>query len=402
MRILLVKPKWFVEAGHYLYFRNVRFSQLSLGILAALSDGHDVRIVDGDWDSIPLEASFDLVGISTVTFSSERAYELAKHFRHNGAQVVLGGVHASIMSAECIPNANSVVIGEAEYVWKDVLKDAEKRTLKPVYLALRPTEMSDVPFPRRDLLGENSWFACIQATRGCPNSCKYCYLPYTPWSLFRKRPVELVAEEVQRLKQKVVFIVDDNIFADREYVLSLFRVLSTKRKSFAIQAPTTIGQDEELLDLMAEAGFVSVLIGFQSVNRSSLKWACLQHNRVEDYETLTERIHARGMMITGFFIFGFDTDDPGTFERTVEMIRRIRLDTVYLYILTPYPGTTFYSQLEKEGRLLTGKRRSHFGWSRAVFLPKNMSPEALENGVQTMAEKLSAMGIECSVARVTE
>ena len=152
MRILLIKPKWFVHGGQYRYLENLRFTPLSLSILAALSDGHEVRIVDGDWQAIPSDDAFDLVGISVTTFTSERAYELARKFRERGSKVVLGGVHPSIMPEECLEHVDSVVVGEAEYVWKDILRDAEKGALERVYRAESPTNMDDVPFPRRDLL----------------------------------------------------------------------------------------------------------------------------------------------------------------------------------------------------------------------------------------------------------
>jgi radical SAM superfamily enzyme YgiQ (UPF0313 family) len=248
--------------------------------------------------------------------------------------------------------------------------------------------MNDVPFPRRDLLAEPSWFACIEATRGCPNACRYCYLPSVPWRAFRKRAPERVSEELRRLKQKLVFFVDDNLFADRDYALNLFRTVAGHRKTFAIQAPATLGSDEELLDAMAEAGCFNVQIGFQSFNARSLQWASVAHNRVEEYQTLVERLHARGILVTGFFIFGFDTDALSTFDRTLEMIKQVQVDDANLYILTPYPGTALYVQLQSEGRLLPEKRRTQFGWSHAVFQPKQMSPEELERGVQRMYDAL--------------
>jgi len=388
MRILLVKPRWFVHGGHYRYLEHVRFTPLSLGILATLSEGHDVRIVDGDWDPMPVGERFDLVGITTTTFTSERAYALGKEFARSGAKVVLGGVHPTIMPDECLANADSVVVGEAEYVWKDLLGDAEKGRLQRVYSAPRPTDMNDVPFPRRDLLAEPSWFACLQATRGCPNSCRYCYLPSVPWRAFRKRSAELVSEELRRLTQRLVFFVDDNLFADRDYAMALFRAVAARKKTFSIQAPTTIGRDEELLDAMTDAGCFNVQIGFQSFNASSLHWASVDHNRVDEYETLVERLHERGILATGFFMFGFDTDDSKTFDHTVEMIKRLNLDEAHLYILTPYPGTALYAQLESEGRLLPDKRRTQYGWAHAVFRPKQMTAEELERGVQRAYDRL--------------
>ena len=388
MRILLVKPRWFVHGGQYRYLERVRFTPLSLGILAALSDGHEVKIADGDWQAIPSGQGFDLVGITSTTFTSERAYDLAREFRRQGAKVVLGGVHPSILPEECLDHADSVVVGEAEYVWPDVLRDAEKGALARVYRSERTTDMNDVPFPCRTLLDEPSWLACVQATRGCPNSCRYCYLPSTPWGEYRKRDVELVAEEVRSLKQKILFLVDDNLFADRDYAVRLFRALAPLRKSWAIQSPTTISDDDELLDAMAEAGCFNVQVGFQSFNRNSLEWASVEHNRIEKYQGLVRKLHDRKILITGFFMFGFDTDGPDVFQATVELAKVIDIDDANLYILTPYPGTPIYAMFQREGRLLEKTRRTQFGWSHAVFRPKQMTHEELERGVQQAYDML--------------
>jgi radical SAM superfamily enzyme YgiQ (UPF0313 family) len=388
MRILLIKPQWFVHEGPYRYLEHVRFTPLSLGILAALSDGHDVRILDGDWDAIPAEERFDLVGITATTFTSERVYGLAEQFARNGAKVILGGVHPTLLPKECLEHAHAVVVGEAEYLWKTILQDAESGHLERVYTAPFPTDMNDVPFPRRDLLTEPTWFACLQATRGCPNACRYCYLPSMPWHGYRKRAPELVGEELHRLKQKMVFFVDDNLFADRAYAMRIFRTVSAYRKTFAVQMPTNVGSDEELLDAMAQAGCFNVQVGFQSANPQSLEWAHVAHNRVENYRALVARLHARGILVTGFFILGFDTDDLDSFDRTTRMIRHIEVDEAHLYILTPYPGTSLYAQLGQEGRLLPAGR-NRFGWDHAVFQPKLMTGEQLEQGVQRMYDDLN-------------
>ena len=387
MRILLVKPRWFVHGGQYRYLENVRFTPLSLGILAALSEGHEVKIVDGDWQAIPSGDGFNLIGINVTTFTSERVYDLVREFNKRGAKVILGGVHPSILPEECLNHADSVVVGEAEYVWKDVLRDAEKGCLERLYRSERPTHMNDVPFPRRDLLDEPSWFACVQATRGCPNSCRYCYLPSTPWREYRRRAVELVVEEIRSLRQKLFFFVDDNLFADRDYALRLFNAIIPLKKSWAIQVPATI-EDDELLDAMAEAGCFNVQVGFQSFNKTSLKWASVKHNRVEKYRDLVGKLHERKIIVTGFFMFGFDTDGPDVFDATVELAKVIDIDDANLYILTPYPGTPLYARFQREGRLLEGTRRTQFGWSHAVFHPKQMTPEELERGVQRAYDML--------------
>ena len=389
MKILLVKPKWFVKGGLYRPLEDIKFTPLSLGILAELSPGHDVSVVDGDWDAIPFGEGFDLVGITVSTFTSERAYAMAERFRGNGARVVMGGPHPSLLPEECLAHADAVVVGEGEYVWGDILRDAAAGGLKKIYKSDRPTEMKDVPLPRRELLRDEGWMACVQATRGCPNKCLYCYLPEVPWHVYRKRDVESVYEEIRGIRQKVVYFVDDNLFADPGYVRALFERLAPLKKLYSIQAPTTIGKDAAMVEVMARAGCFHVQMGFQTSNPDSLKWAGIDHNHVEDYKRTVELLHKHKILVTGFLMMGFDTDKRDVFERTVRMVREIELDDANLYILTPYPGTKIHAQFKREGRLLEGKPRLNFGWANAVFQPKNMSPEELEEGVQGAIRELS-------------
>jgi len=386
VRILLVKPKWFVTGGVYRYLEGVRFTPLHLGILAALAGehdgGHDVRCVDGDWQPIPYDEKFDLVGITTTTFTSERAYEIARRFRSTGAKVVLGGVHASLLPEECLEHADAVVVGEAEEVWPLVLEDAARGKLGGVYRAEAPVDLAKVPFPRRELLGETRWLACVQATRGCPNTCRYCYLPNVPWGGFRKRPMDRVLEEIASLRQRLLFLVDDNIFADRDYALSLFRKMKALGKTWAVQMPTNVASDDEMLDTMADSGCFNVQVGFQTFNPRSLDWADIRQNRVEKYTEVVERLQARGMLVTAFLMFGFDHDDARIFGETVRAVKKLDLDEAHLYILTPYPGTALHRKFRDEGRLLPGKSRSAFGWNEATFRPALMSPEVLNRGVE--------------------
>jgi len=382
VRILLVKPKWFVRGGVYRYLEGIRFTSLHLGVLAALSDGHDVRCVDGDWEAIPYDEEYDLVGITVTTFTSEQVYRIAERFRSKGAQVVLGGVHASLLPEECLEHAEAVVVGEAEDVWPQVLEDAERRELKGIYRAEKPVDMATVPFPKRELLNESPWFACIQATRGCPNKCRYCYLPCVPWGAFRKRPIEKVLEEIRGMPQRILFFVDDNLFADREYALTLFKELKAYNKTWSVQMPTNVARDDEMLDVMAESGCFNAQVGFQTVNPASLGWADVRQNKIDNYADVIERLHKRDILVGGFFIFGFDHDDERIFPETVRVVKEIDLDDAHLYILTPYPGTPMYDAFREEGRLLPGKSRSAFGWSEATFQPALMSPRTLERGVE--------------------
>ncbi len=382
MKILLVKPKWNIGYGQVRYGKGVRFPTLALGIIAALSEDHDVEVVDANWKPIPYDRDFDLVGITSTTFTADDAYDIARRFRARGAKVVLGGVHATILPDEARQHVDAVVVGEAEYVWAQVLRDAERGSLQPQYMADRPTDMKDVPFARRELLDEHSWFTVFEASRGCPNKCRYCYLPQTPWAAFRPRPVEHVVEEMRSLKQNLFVFADENLLSDRDHAIRLFRAIAPLKKSWLIQAPTTIGRDEELLDAMAEGGCFNIQLGFQSFNRETLELAKVSHNRVEKFRALVEKIHDRGMIVTGFFVFGFDTDKPDVFHTTARIIEDLGIDDAGMFIATPFPGTDFYRQFETEGRLLEGIGSAERGWTRATFQPKHMSPLQLETGVQ--------------------
>lgn len=387
MRILLVKPRWFVEDGVYRFLTQVTFQPLHLGILAALSEGHEVKVIDQDWDEVPADGDYDLVGLTTTTFTSQRAFDIADGFRKRGVPVVMGGVHACLMPEECLEHADAVVIGEAEYVWPQLLEDVAASALKRTYQQDRPTDMDDVPIPRRDLLRQDPRVGMIQATRGCHHACRFCYLPSVPWHQHRRRSPDMVYEELKGMKQKVVFFVDDNLFADEEYAIALCDKIAPLKLAWSVQAPTTITQNLSLLAAMRKSGCFSVQVGFQTVHPDSLRQAGVVQNKIENYRQIVRRFHEHGILVQGFFIFGFDSEDRRIFETAEASIKQMGIEDALLYILTPYPGTPIYDQLKREGRLLV-LDRDRYGWANAVFQPAHMTAEELEMGVQRTYENL--------------
>jgi radical SAM superfamily enzyme YgiQ (UPF0313 family) len=387
MKILLVKPRWLVKDGVYRFLTHVSFEPLHLGILAALSEGHDVKLVDHDWDEIPFDEHFDLVGITAATFSSQRAYDLADAFRKQGAKVIIGGVHACLMPEECLRHADAIVVGEAEYVWPRVLEDAAAGALKKVYQQDKPTDMDDVPIPRRDLFRQDPLVSMIQATRGCNHACKFCYLPNVPWHQHRRRSPDKVYQELQGIKQGIVYFVDDNLFVDEDYAISLCEKIAPLKKAWSVQAPTTVARNPRLLRAMQKSGCFFVQVGFQTVHPDSLQRAGVMQNKIENYQEIVRRFHEHGILVQGFFIFGFDNEDQRIFRTAETSIKQMELEDALLYILTPYPGTPIYDQLKGEGRLLLHEREK-YGWANAVFQPAKMTPQELEQGVQQTYENL--------------
>jgi radical SAM superfamily enzyme YgiQ (UPF0313 family) len=387
MRILLVKPRWFVEDGVYRFLTQVTFQPLHLGILAALSEGHEVKVVDQDWDEVPADGNYDLVGLTTTTFTSQRAFAIADVFRKRGVPVVMGGVHACLMPEECLEHADAIVIGEAEYVWPRLLEDVAASALKRTYQQDRPTDMDDVPIPRRDLLRQDPRVGMIQATRGCHHACRFCYLPSVPWHQHRRRSLDKVHEELKGMKQKVVFFVDDNLFADEEYAIALCDKIAPLKIAWTVQAPTTITNNLGLLRAMQKSGCFAVQVGFQTVHPDSLRQAGVVQNKIENYRQIVRRFHQHGILVQGFFMFGFDSEDRRIFDTAEASIKQMGIEDALLYILTPYPGTPIYDQLKSEGRLLVHDR-DHYGWANAVFQPAHMTAEELEMGVQRTYENL--------------
>ena len=387
MKILLVKPRWFVKDGVYRFLTHVTFQPLHLGILAALSEGHEVRIIDHDWDEIPFDEGFDLVGITATTFSSQRAFDIADVFRKKGVKVVMGGVHACLMQEECLRHADAIVVGEAEYVWPRVLEDAAAGALGKTYQQDRPTDMDDVPIPRRDLFRQDPVVGMIQATRGCNHACKFCYLPSVPWHRHRRRSPDKVYEEMKGVKQNVVFFVDDNLFVDEEYAIALCEKIAPLRKAWSVQVPTTVTKNPRLLTAMQQSGCFFVQVGFQTVHPDSLQRAGVVQNKIENYQELVRSFHEHGILVQGFFIFGFDSEDRRIFKAAETCIKQMGIEDALLYILTPYPGTPIYDQLKSEGRLLL-QEREKYGWANAVFTPARMTARELEQGVQETYENL--------------
>jgi radical SAM superfamily enzyme YgiQ (UPF0313 family) len=208
-----------------------------------------------------------------------------------------------------------------------------------------------------------------------------------PHCTMRLRSVGAVVDELRALPQEIILFVDDNVFCEREYALEVLRAITSLRKRWWIQAPTNIHEDEELIALMAQSGCYAVSIGFQTVSNRTNQTERISQNRVEDYAALVQRLHHHGILVDGTFIFGFDTDDCGTFDATAELITRLQLDTYTFYFLTPYPGTEYFAQFEREGRILH-RDWSRFDWDHVVVQPKQMSVEELHQGVKHLYQRL--------------
>jgi len=365
--------------------RRALFPPLSLGVLAGLTPRDwDVRIIDEAVETVDLDLDATLVGITVMTPLAPRAYELADHFRGRKIPVVLGGIHPTVLPDEALEHADAVVVGEAEDVWGEVLRDAVRRRLRGIYRSPRRPDLVGLPLPRRDLFKEGAYLttATVQTSRGCPFSCDFCSVTRFFGRTYRWRPVDEVVREVLGLAQKVVLFVDDNIFGAPARARELFERLTPLGVTWVGQSSINIARNVELLKLAARSGCRGLFVGLESLVPDNLRQIGKSLlNRVQDYRESISRIQDQGIGVEGAFIFGFDHDDPGVFARTVEFARRVRLAAAQFGILTPFPGTPLRERLEREKRIVDSDW-GRYTISNVVFRPVRMSVEALQSGFE--------------------
>ena len=362
-----------------------RWSQimtLSLpAVAAATPDGHEITIEDERIKKINLDDSPDLVGISFEVFRAYRAYEVADHYRKKHIPVVLGGMHASVMPEEALLHADAVVVGEAEEVWPQVVADAVAGMMRGIYRAERTVDLATLKRPRLDLLDASQYFPLypIEATRGCTHACSFCSSRYVHGYGFRTRPVDHIIADVERASDRIIAFLDDNLAADEIFAKELFTAMIPHEKKFFMQTHVLLAENDELLSLAAKAGCIGVFAGIESVSADTLSEANKGFNRVDRLKTNIERFHDRGILVDGGIIFGFDTDTPDVFDRTIDVLEKIKIDSVAVNILIPYPGTEFYKKFEKEGRIICTDYTKYTG-NTVIIRPKNMTADQLQAG----------------------
>ncbi|MDH7507294.1 MAG: radical SAM protein [Candidatus Thermoplasmatota archaeon] len=392
MDILFVNP-WFAKSGKLSLF-NTLFSSgndLICQTLAAVTPkNHTIKMVDEAIEKINFDLDIDLVAITTFTRTAPRAYEIADEFRKRGKKVVLGGWHVTALPEEAKQHADSVVIGEAEDLFPQLLKDLEKNELKPFYVQEKPVDLDKIPIltEKERMLYKSSYFSqSIQISKGCPVGCNFCAISNMKFgNIHRTRSIENVIKEMKTIPEKIISFADPSLTINPNYTKQLFKEMKGLNKIFACEGNANVlGRDDELLKLAAEAGCISWYVGFESINQETIDSIGKSTNKVENYKKVIKKIHDYGMRIEAAFMFGFDTDKPDIFQKTKDTIQNWELDLIDFSTLTPYPGTPLFKQLEKENRILTREWEKYDSF-QVVFKPKQMTPEELANGVQKMWE----------------
>jgi radical SAM superfamily enzyme YgiQ (UPF0313 family) len=373
-------------------FRRELFPPLGLMTLAAYTPEEiKLRLFDENVEPIDFSEIPDLVGITTMTATARRAYEIAHRYRELGARVVLGGIHTSMVQEEALEHADSIVIGEAESIWPQVISDAAAGKLRPLYRQESFIDYKHPLPPRRDVINPKRYWISniIQTSRGCPHDCIFCSVTAFNGRRPRNRDLDNVLAEVDSLpsdklfRRKIVGFVDDNIAANPRRAKELFKELIPMKVLWGSQACITFGNDEELVALAAESGCRFLLIGLETLSPEALLEAGKRQNKVHQYEEALRRLQKYGIQVLGAFIFGFDSDEESAFSDTLDFAVRNKLSLAQFSFLTPYPGTRLYQQLGSNDRLKSEFWLKPFWHKRVVYKPKKINAERLaENTYQ--------------------
>ena len=330
----------------------------------------------------PYDPFPQVVGISVHLTFARRAYAISEWYRKRGALVIMGGLHIQSCPDEALPHADAIVLGNGVAIWDKILRDIRQGDLKRVYMGSYKMDFKDEPAPRRDVLPSGSFLTThsMIATRGCNNRCSFCYLSTKGFFMPKQcKQIDHIVQGFKKSRFPYGVFTDNNLGADRVYLRQLCLALKPVNKIWSAAVTIDISDDVSLVKEMALAGCTGVFIGLESLNDQNLRDSHKLTPKTSEYSARVKIFHSHGIQVNGSFVFGFENDKMDVFDRTIEWIEKVGLECATFHILTPYPGTPLFGKMEAEGRLLH-KNWDLYDTSHAVFKPKHMTPEELEQG----------------------
>lgn len=392
-KILLIQPSPYDKNHKPIKKKRLYFVGLAMPLLAAMMpEGWETEIVLEIIEDIPFDTDAEIIGISTMGHGVIRSIDIAKKFREMGKTVILGGYMASIMAEEALKHCDCVVVGDAELVWQELLKDYESGNLKKIYEKNLEKGSFSTPIPRFDLIINKNIgdFLPVQAGRGCPNTCSFCSVACLYKGHYIKKPLEEVIRDIKQVKDlgfKKFLLLDDNIFSDREYLDKLLTEIKKLNMQWMSQCDIRIGRESELLKKLSDSGCTALSFGLESISKESLigmnkSWA----NPLE-YPELIKNINSYGIDVSTEMVVGGEGDTLLSIKDTKKFIEDNKITVPRFYILTPIPGTKFFKDMKETGRIIKEDIYS-FDGTEAVHMPKFMTPDELTNAYWELYESL--------------
>jgi radical SAM superfamily enzyme YgiQ (UPF0313 family) len=389
---LLINP-FYPKSPHGSFGKHVLTPTLALTSIAGATPAHwqvrywDENLLQGPPPCAPTP---EVVRITVHLTFARRACELARYFRARGSKIVMGGLHTQCCPEELEAYADALAIGNGVTIWPQILRDAEIGNLQARYFGTFESAYDAEPPPRRDLLPRESFLttASAIATRGCHNRCGFCYLSTKGLQMpYRMRAPRDVRNQLEAEKQPYAVFIDNNLGGNKTYLRALCQELRGLNMIWSAAVTLDVTDDHTLVREMALAGCNGVFIGFESLRDENLARARKRTPRAEEYGRRVGLLHDHGIQVNGSFVLGFDADDKDTFPELAGWIESNRLECSTFHILTPYPGTPLFRQMEAEGRLLH-RNWNFYDTAHVVFRPLRMSAEQLQLGYDWMYRRL--------------
>ena len=366
---------------HNIFFRQKRIGE-NKSPFYILKFQTIIDLQDQHVETLNLNDQPDLVMIQVYITNAYRSYQIADHYRAKGAYVILGGLHVTSLPEEAEKHADTIFLGPGEETFPQFLKNFRNKTPKKRYFSAVRT-LEKIPPIRRDLIKRNRYLVpnSIVVTRGCPHHCSFCYKDafFEGGKTFYTQLVDDALAEIDRLPGRHLYFLDDHLLGNAKFARRLFEGMKGMNRVFQGAATVDSILRGDLIEKAAEAGLRSLFVGFETFSPENLKQSNKKQNLKKDYEAAVNRLHDLGIMINGSFVFGLDSDDQDVFKRTVDWGVNNAITTSTYHVLTPYPGTLLFKEMEKQGRILT-RNWDLYDTRHVVYKTTHLSAEELKTG----------------------
>ena len=368
------------------FWRPIKYSlfpPLGLATLAAyLSPDDEIELQDQHVEVLNLGDNPDLVILQVYITNAYRAYSIADQYRRRGAYVLLGGLHVTSLPDEAAAHADTIFLGPGEETFQQFLKDYKNRSPKKIYSSSIRT-LNKIPPIRRDLIKLNRYLVpnSIVVSRGCPHHCNFCYKDafFEGGKTFYTQVVDDALAEIERLPGRHLYFLDDHLLGNAKFAGGLFEGMRGMDRVFQGAATVDSVLRGDLIEKAAEAGLRSLFVGFETFSPANLKQSNKKQNLEKDYIKAVNRLHSLGIMINGSFVFGLDEDDKDVFKQTVEWGVKNGITTATYHVLTPYPGTRLFKDMESQDRILT-RNWDLYDTRHVVYKTMNLTAAELKSG----------------------